>query len=153
MPTGVGVDGVGMQSFFAVHGCGDGGLLGSIKLSSKRGLDVEAAAAMLRRCVQTARLLTLFLDGPLADVFSRRSALASADGRLGVTLQLHLERFRLRFSPPLPERGDEALAMEFTPCLAQRVAQAQQQQPAPEPEAEPEQPVSIEPRHNLPSCL
>ena len=65
MPAGVVVDGVGMQSFFAVHGCGDGGLLGSIKLSSKRGLDVEAAAAMLRRSVQ---------NRSLPDVLSRQPA-------------------------------------------------------------------------------
>ena len=65
VPAGVGVDGVGMQSFFAVHGCADGGLLGSIKLSSKRGLDVEAATAMLRRSVQ---------NRSLPDVLSRRPA-------------------------------------------------------------------------------
>jgi hypothetical protein len=42
-----------------------------------------------------------------------------------LTLQLHLERFRLRFKPSLPERGEQSLAMEFLPCLARHVTAAE----------------------------
>ena len=121
VPAGVAVDGVKMQSYLSVHAADSGGgggggsdvsaggLLSSIKLSSKRGLDVQAATDAVRRALAA-------LPPPPPP---------GGGGPQMLTLQLHLERFRLRFKPSLPERGEESLAMEFLPCLARRKTAAE----------------------------